>query len=101
MLAVGMESGAVSLHSCCPAAQATGGSHWSLILSFPSFLTHTSTVKRLQWRPVVKQSSPAEDPGGGKEDRTASSSEHHLELLLASCSTDHSVKLFRIHIPVT
>ena len=101
LLAVGLESGDISLYSCCLATKATAddSSHWSLLLCIPLSLSHTSTVKRLKWQPTVKThlgSSPNQDSQNLGE-RTDTVGEHYLELILASCSTDHSVKLFQIH----
>ena len=110
LLAVGLETGAISLYSCCPDPAVSGDAgchtHWSPVLIFPSSLTHTSTVKRLQWSPLEpvkhhqKNSADQEGCQQTKEKREgaiSSSAGYHSKLLLASCSTDHSVKLFQVN----
>ena len=109
LLAVGLESGAISLYSCHPTMlgdDADSPVCWSPLLSLPPSLAHTSTVKRLQWRPVPGGRLDRQLQGSSTDQRDAGQTAgegdgvtdavHHLELVLASCSTDHTVKLYSI-----
>lgn len=77
VLAVGFESGGVCL------LHVSGGSGWKLLTAFPDSICHCSTVRRLAWTRRAKK---------------ASSSTSSSDLLLASCSTDHSVRVFRVRV---
>lgn len=105
LLTVGLENGAISLYNCCLAThtQGDGPTHWSSLLSFPPSHAHTSTVKRLQWSPKIKTVPDRRTGGRNGENKGAAAATsvggHHLELVLASCSTDQCVKLFRIYTP--
>ena len=110
LLAIGLESGALSLYSCSLAVSTDAGcrlSNWLPLLSFPSSLTHTSTIKRLQWRPLSGQinhdqrnstNQSCQQEKGEREGSVYISTGHRLKLFLCSCSTDHSVKLFQVNI---
>eukprot|EP01135_Chromosphaera_perkinsii_P005194 Nk52_evm12s322 gene=Nk52_evmTU12s322 len=76
VLAVGLENGSISLFR---SASATKGESMSFELwkQLDTGMCHSETVRRLQWRPVHKDSDSK-------------------ELLLASCGNDHSVRLFRV-----
>lgn len=51
---------------------------WSPVIKIHPFLSHTSTVRRLQWKPY-------KDP-------------RDTQLVLASCSLDHSVRILQVNI---
>ena len=61
-------------------------------LGMPSSLTptsricHTSAVKRLQWKPLDQ----------GQEEGESSTPHFPAELMLASCSQDHAIRLFTV-----
>ena len=110
LLAVGLESGAIILYSCCCCAATLAdspgspGTFWCPLLTLPSSLAHTSTVKRLQWRPRTRMDSEPPQGAGSTVQEQCQSGEragstdavHRLKLMLASCSTDHTVKLYSI-----
>ena len=109
LLAVGLESGAIMLYSCCCAATladspGSPGTFWCPLLTLPSSLAHTSTVKRLQWRPRTRMDSEPPQGAGSTVQEQCQSGERagstdavrRLKLMLASCSTDHTVKLYSI-----
>ena len=83
LVAIGLESGVISLHSY---RASTGG--WGLLVAMEAVLCHTGAVKRLKWRPKGLHICA--------ESATAADGVQQIELMLASCSVDHCVKLFRI-----
>eukprot|EP01083_Nonionella_stella_P046768 125280_1 len=72
ILAVGFEDGRLEIWS----ADTQDGSTWTQEVSIPENICHSATVKRIAWRPCGSHTSP----------------------LFASCSADHSVRLFSITI---
>ncbi|XP_030846506.1 elongator complex protein 2 isoform X2 [Strongylocentrotus purpuratus] len=74
ILAVGVESGSISVHSWHP-SQPTA---WTCLVSLPKHSGHTMTVKRLSWRPTSRS-----QPGESSQNR----------FQLASCSSDGSVRI--------
>jgi elongator complex protein 2 len=81
VLAVGEEDGRISLWR----GGAAGG--WTAYAAVPAHLGHVSVVRRLRWR--------NEKEGKEKEKEK----EKKERLLLASCSSDWSVRLFSLEIP--
>lgn len=75
LLAVGLDSGEVSLHVTSPVPPAPAESALTLspLLVLPAQHAHADVVRRLSW-------APGSLPGSA---------------LLASCAEDHSVRLFR------
>ncbi|XP_019857686.1 PREDICTED: probable elongator complex protein 2 [Amphimedon queenslandica] len=71
VLAAGLETGSLSLLSF-----SIENGAWSELAKLHPFMCHTSTVRRIQWQP------------GGSED----------DCLLATCSTDQSLRLFRVNL---
>ncbi|RAL54372.1 unnamed protein product [Cuscuta campestris] len=85
LLAVGMENGQIELWSLQSGRRAEDGSFSpptsALALKFDPFLCHVSTVNRLAWR----DSERGKDSGAVR---------------LASCGTDHCVRIFDIFFPL-
>jgi elongator complex protein 2 len=75
LLAVGLDSGDIELW----AGRKDDGASWACLLRFGGSLPHAATVKRLRWRPSA---SAAASEGGVLE--------------LASCGSDHAVKVARV-----
>ncbi|CAI8001653.1 Elongator complex protein 2 [Geodia barretti] len=75
VLSVGLESGHILLYSC-----SLGTMEWNLALSLDPSICHTATVKQLSWKPHNRTEDGQPESGS----------------VLASCSHDNSVKLFRI-----
>ncbi len=82
IIAVGLEDGTITLHTCpTPSHTAHSTDFWSPLLTLSPAHCHTSTVKRLCWRPFKI---------------TDNEQEVNKMMYLASCSTDHCVKIFTI-----
>ncbi|KAL6070511.1 Elongator subunit elp2 [Balamuthia mandrillaris] len=81
LLAVGLETGIIAL--CSGSLSASGDTQWQLLLSFPPSICHTATVRRLRWRGETTESSTA-----------------RVSWQLASCGSDHAVRLFSIRVNV-
>lgn len=80
-LAVGLESGAVNVYYL-----QTTPPGWSLAAAIDKNLCHSSAVKRLQWRPVLRGEASSEEGEG----------EGGCCLKLASCGLDHAVRVFSV-----
>ncbi len=80
LLAVGLDSGDVELW----AGDKDDGASWACLLRFAGSLPHAATVKRLRWRPLLAPAAAASSEGQGPV------------LELASCGSDHAVKIARI-----
>ncbi|XP_077978293.1 elongator complex protein 2-like [Glandiceps talaboti] len=83
LLAVGKESGSISIYSWNPSQP----SQWHSCINFNHIISHTLTVKRLRWRQLCTGRKGEDNP----ESTTS-------PLQLASCSADHSVRIFNIDI---
>ena len=70
LLAVGLESGDVLVYKS--SKMCASGLQWELVCQSDKKSCHTSAVKRLKWNPNPDKK------------------------LLASCSTDHTVKIFNL-----
>jgi elongator complex protein 2 len=77
MLAIGLESGQVSIYSWqCGNSDQTC---WSKLLDFNSSLSHTACVKQVQWqRPPLHSEEPKDN-----------------SILLATCGDDYAVKIVK------
>ncbi|XP_071484227.1 elongator complex protein 2-like [Diadema antillarum] len=79
IVAVGTESGNISLHAWSPARP----SSWRHLYSLPQHMTHTQTVKRLRWR-----------PRHGEGDKPCSERPQRKDRFqLASCGADGSLRI--------
>lgn len=76
LLALGTESGNVELWT----GTKDKGKSWRCLLAFDGSLPHAGAVRRLRWKPL----SSAQD------------GDEKTSLILASCGTDHAVKIARI-----
>jgi len=76
-MGVGLEDGSIHLWIGIDCS-------WNCLLTFPLRISHTKTVKRLQWRKVSDQ----------KTSYSESQSPSYLQL--ASCSADQSVRVFNV-----
>ncbi|XP_070565909.1 elongator complex protein 2-like [Ptychodera flava] len=81
MLAIGTESGAIFIYGWA----LNKPSQWERYLLFDAAISHNLTVKRLRWR----------HHSGGQ---SSSSDQPTVLLKLASCSADHSVRIFDVDI---
>ncbi|GJQ80997.1 hypothetical protein Trydic_g23426 [Trypoxylus dichotomus] len=78
LLAVGLESGVINLYLWCK--------EWLRVLTYDSSLAHHLTVKKLAFRPVL-----------GKAGHKGVEDDGDL-LQFASCSSDHSVRLYDVYL---
>eukprot|EP00038_Savillea_parva_P004053 m.133558 g.133558 ORF g.133558 m.133558 type:complete len:1074 (-) comp11360_c0_seq2:78-3299(-) len=86
LLAVGFDNGGMDVYAS-PSATAP---QWTRLLCMPTHLCHTATVRRLLWRPI-------REGGGGDEDGSHGNGLDSDDF--ATCSTDGSVRLYRIPPP--
>jgi len=78
ILAVGEESGQISIWESS-IKESPIPQKWNLLIKFDKSISHIATVRRLAWRlPAIKSE---------KETKTYE---------LASCSTDHSIRIFTV-----
>ncbi|KAL0961908.1 hypothetical protein UPYG_G00333230 [Umbra pygmaea] len=91
LLAVGLDSGRVLLYQWRPSEDAGGGSDWSRYGETNASQSHTLTVKRLRWRPLVGRA------GQWGQDEGMETAEGKSWLQLASAGADHSVKIFNVN----
>jgi hypothetical protein len=96
-LAVGLESGAVSLWRVSGGVGHGGVRGWAWAAapagSVPPAVGHAGAVRKLAWRPPVAPphlGSPRGGGGGGGGDHA------HVDLLLASAGDDHTVRFTRV-----
>lgn len=97
ILAVGLEDGCISLHTCPTPSQTLSPSNfWSVLLTLSPAHCHTSTVKRLKWRPppTFETKEPSFKVAQTKNAETLTDINR---LYLASCSTDHCVKIYSLN----
>ena len=104
ILAVGLEDGRISLHTCPTPSQTLSPSNfWSVLLTLSPAHCHTSTVKRLKWRPTATSQTTKQPMSKTEESSFEVTQTKDSETLtdknrlyLASCSTDHCVKIFAV-----
>ncbi|XP_077404393.1 elongator complex protein 2 isoform X2 [Vanacampus margaritifer] len=85
LLAVGLESGRITVYGWRPDEDPAGGQDWIRYGETEPWQSHTLAVKRLRWRPRA-----------GRAGR-AGVSEESAWLQLASAGADHAVKIFDIN----
>ncbi|XP_053373737.1 elongator complex protein 2-like [Mercenaria mercenaria] len=90
MFAVGLDNGQILLYSWSP----TEPLSWKQLTSLDNNMAHHLTVKRLRFRPC---SGLCGIHGSDLERSEVKDTDNWLQL--ASCSADHSVKIFDINLP--
>uniref|UniRef100_S4RVI8 Elongator complex protein 2 n=1 Tax=Petromyzon marinus TaxID=7757 RepID=S4RVI8_PETMA len=88
LMAVGLESGKISLYLWNASADSALLRDWTPWASFSKNMSHTLTVKRLRWRPRV-----------GRAGCDTDDVEDEAWLQLASAGADSAVRIFDVYIP--
>ncbi|XP_061411659.1 elongator complex protein 2 isoform X1 [Lethenteron reissneri] len=88
LMAVGLESGKISLYLWNASADSAVLRDWTPWASFSKNMSHTLTVKRLRWRPRV-----------GRAGSDTDDVEDDAWLQLASAGADSAVRIFDVYVP--
>lgn len=95
LFAVGLDNGKIQLYSWLPSLE----SQWKCLVTMDNNVSHHLTVKRLKFRPCLGLcGNHDESNSNNAENRSKESGDKNNWLQLASCSSDHSVKIFNINL---